>query len=628
MNVFRKVINMLNNMGIEYFVYRGKHEFEKKTGILKKKHPPFLSFQRKISLHAWQQRNEIFSTPITEKNISISEDAKQKLKIKGQNILNGRFLFFNAEWVELNKNYNWVTNPSNGYTYDITKHWSEIPDLSQEAGDIKYVWEKSRFSWLLTLIRYDFHFKEDLSEFVFAEIDSWINYNPINMGPNWRCSQEISLRMFNWFFALSYYKNSAALTDERWAKIQDIIYASLHHVYNNINFSRIAVRNNHAITETLFLALSEILFPFIAETEDWARKGRKWFEEEVAYQVYEDGTFLQFSMNYHRVVIQLLTLGISITEKVGKPFSRIVYNRAYKSVEFLYQCMDEKSGWLPNYGSNDGALFFPWADVDYRNYKPQINSLHFLLTGCELFDNKSIIEEIVWWDLKPSSNLLFQPLRKHEGIKEYSIGGYVIIRDKKTFTFIRCGSHKDRPAQADNMHVDIWVNGENVLRDSGTYKYNTSPELMNYFMGTVGHNTVMVDGQSQMQKGSRFIWYYWSQKIKSTLSEDKCHFVFSGTIKAYSFLNKNAKHSREVIKIKGEPKWIIRDSVLELDDYTKEQVWHVDNNKVSFSAKEDDLLIKPSVKISYNSKYYGVMEEGKGVGFTFKKRVETELIVK
>ena len=87
------------------------------------------------------------------------------------------------------------------------------------------------------------------------------------------------------------------------------------------------------------------------------KKGKKWFEEEIKYQVAEDGTYLQFSMNYHRVVVQLLTWAITLADRNGERFCDEVYKRAYQSVNFLYQCQDDSTGWLPNYGSNDGALF-------------------------------------------------------------------------------------------------------------------------------------------------------------------------------------------------------------------------------------------------------------------------------
>ncbi|TCK70536.1 heparinase II/III domain-containing protein [Lonepinella koalarum] len=621
------ILQIYKNMGTRYFIYRVHHEIEKRLGLLKRKHPTDLSFSNHISLEQWRNEYTVNNAGFLI-NFKNQERDFPVLEEKAKRILAGELEFFNAEWLYLGKGYNWITNPSNGYVYDANKHWSEIQDISEVAGDIKYVWEKSRFSWLLTLIRYDYYFEKDLSEFVFSEIESWIDHNHINKGPNWRCSQEISLRLFNWYFALNYYKDSAALTENRWEKIINVIYASFHHVYTHINFSRIAVRNNHAITETLCLALSEILFPFISETKKWAKQGRKWFEQEIAYQIYDDGTFLQFSMNYHRVVIQLLTFGISITERVGKPFSNVVYDKAYKSLNFLYQCTQDENGWLPNYGSNDGALFFPWSDTDYRDYRPQLNSLHKLLTGKNLYADELFSTELNWWGISKKIDTHYPALHKIQGIIEYPIGGYILICDQNTFTFIRCGSHKDRPAQADNLHIDVWVAGKNILRDSGTYKYNTTQENLNYFMGTQSHNTVVVNGQSQMLKGDRFIWYYWTQKENSVIAETEDCYTFNGVIKGYSFLNEEARIFREVRKVKGKLIWFITDEIIGLDSYEKQQIWHIDDNPIEFVVSENNTVLEPRNVVSFDSKYYGVIETGKAISFPFKKKIETKLIVR
>ncbi|OYD44533.1 heparinase [Sphingobacterium cellulitidis] len=610
-------------MGGRYVIYRLKHELEKKLGLLKKKHPNTIELDSISEVEDF--RKTIKFDFQFQSNLSLQE--LNQLKLTAEKILSGQLYIFSSTWINLGNEYDWVTNRDNGYKYNINKHWSEIADLSKEAGDIKYVWEKSRFSWALKLIRYDYYFKKDLSEQVFCEIDSWIENNPINHGPNWRCSQEISLRIFNWYILLSYYKDSKSFTQVRWAKIQKVIYASLHHVYHHIDFSRIAVRNNHAITESLFLALSNILFPFIKETKVWGNKGRNWFEEEIEYQIYPDGTFLQYSMNYHRVVIQLLTLGISLTEKADLPFSNIVYERAYKSLNFLYQCSQEENGWLPNYGSNDGALFFPFTELDYRDFRPQLNSLHYILTGNHLFTFSEVNEETKWWNLIPSKYYSFSSLERKEGFLDFPDGGYVLLRDLDSFTFIRCGSHKDRPAQADNLHLDIWVKGENLLKDSGSYKYNTTQENINYFMGTRSHNSVSVNRESQMLKGSRFIWYYWTQCVSKRIWEDDENYYFEGVIQAFTFLNKNGEHKRKIIKVKGVNKWIVEDKIINLDEYEKEQLWHLgNNNSLNFLSKEEGEKIVPDDDImSQFSDYYGLKTTGKGLSFKFKQNIRTEI---
>lgn len=612
-------IQLYHNMGTRYVMYRVFHELEKNLGRLKRKHPAHLKFQKTISIDQWRQTKNAFIID-SKQLLSFKKYPSKILKQKTEKILVGEFQYFNAKWIRIGKNYDWVTNPSNGYRYDAKQHWSEIADLTAEAGDIKYVWEKSRFSYILTIIRYDYHFEQDLSEFVFEEIDSWIQANPINQGPNWRCSQEISLRIFNWCYALYYYQNAPALTEERWQKIQNVIYASLHHVYHHINFSRIAVRNNHAITETLFLALSNILFPYIPETQRWSKDGLKWLEQEIDYQIYDDGTFLQFSMNYHRVVVQLLSLGISVFEKNKRQFSDVVYQKAYKSVNFLYQCMQDENGWLPNYGSNDGALFFPLTDADYRDYRPQLNTLHQILTGKSWFMNDEIREDYHWVGGEIKKEPL-EPIVKKQGVQCFDLGGYYLCRNDDFLTFIRCGNHKDRPAQADNLHVDIWYKGENVLRDSGTYQYNTSPEKLNYFMGTTSHNTVMVGEHSQMQKGGRFIWYFWSQKREASWKETEDAFVFTGTISAFRQLNQKALHKRIIEINKHKPIWMVRDTINGLDSFKKKQIWHPNNPNIKISSNDQ----KPIFFDSSNSDYYGLIEPKQSLFFEFNNFIETKI---
>ena len=619
-------LQLFINMGPRYIAYRVKHEVEKKAGLLKKKHPANPPPQSFISLKVWRLKAPQFVISSREDMLPIPCVPSNELAAKSERILNGEILFFSSEWKQTGKDYDWITNPVTGYRYDISNHWSEVADLSKEAGDIKYVWEKSRFSWLLTILRNDHHHSQDNSQYVFAEIEDWIDRNPVNQGPNWRCSQEISLRIFNWCYALHFYRNSEHLTEVLWNKIQNVIYWSLHHVYHHIDFSRIAVRNNHAVTETMFLALSNILFPFIPDTRQWSSKGKQWFEQEISYQIYDDGTFLQFSMNYHRVMIQLFSLGISLAELNSINFSKVVYDKAYKSLDFLYQCLQEENGRLPNYGSNDGAWFFPLSDSDYRDYRPQLNTLHKILTGTYLYSKSAIIEDSLWVSNKLAvKNNYLTPLQKKSGMLSYRVGGYYMLRETDSFTFIRCGKHKDRPAQADNLHIDVWVKGKNILRDSGTYNYNAEDDLVRYFMGTGSHNTVTVHNNSQMLKGSRFIWYFWSQAISAKWFETETEYKFEGEISAFRYMNTNCTHKRVLRKKKDSHTWIVEDVVSNIDNKEKFQNWHFDDCGILFKAAESGVELLPTKIQSLNSEYYGEVKYGTGLAFKFHDSVVTTI---
>ena len=198
---------LIQNMGLRYTSYRIIHELEKRLGILKRNHPILPKEKRYISLTDWKKMSKFFVIEPKE-SIVFSRNQEQTLQDNAHKILRGEICFFSSDWKNLGLNYDWITNPETNFKYDVSKHWSEINDFNPKNGDIKYVWEKSRFTFLLTIIRYDYHFNEDNASFVFSEIESWIDANPINQGPNWKCSQEISLRLFNWMYALEFYKNS------------------------------------------------------------------------------------------------------------------------------------------------------------------------------------------------------------------------------------------------------------------------------------------------------------------------------------------------------------------------------------------------------------------------------------
>ncbi len=613
-------------MGLRYVLYRIIHEVEKRVGVLQKRFPTNPKSQQFTILEEWEKKETQFFGNSRE-SLKFTKNKSEKLKERALKIMNGEVQFFHSQWKMLGTDYDWITNPDSDYTYPLD-HWSKISDFSSAAGDIKYVWEKSRFSYIQTIIRYDYHFDEDHAEWVFSEMDSWIASNPINQGPNWVCSQETSLRLLNWCFILSFYRNSSSLTEERWTEYQNVIYWKLHHIYHNINFSLIAVRNNHAITEALTLYIGGLLFPDFDNSQLWREKGKQWFEEEIAYQIYEDGSYLQFSHNYHRVVIQLLTWALNISELYNDPFKPHVYDRAEKSIDFLYQQMSLENGELPNYGNNDGALFFDFSNATYRDYRPQLNALYYALHKKHLFVKHENLEDVYWYsnDIKNDRVEIIQ----NKTIL-YPKGGFYGIRDEDSYTFIRCGSHKDRPAQADNLHLDIWVNGKNMLRDAGTYKYNTDNKLSTFFFGTRSHNTVMLGDNDQMLKGTRFIWLNWSQADFAKIEEEDEYYLFEGRVKVFQHLNPSITHSRIVKKYKNDLKWEVIDHVSHNTDLAIKQIWNFHPEfveRVKINAKDDNGELVAQRHNGWYSSHYGEKEATQQLVFsTNQKKIVTEITI-
>lgn len=596
------------NMGARYLVFRAIYEIRRRTGILKRQFPTTYSQFDYPPLDYWKKHPHPWLWQDRE-NITIEKKQSRLLEEKAKDLLAGKYLLFQAipyKFVNLD---DWVKNPKTGFTYDVQKHWTEIPDLSPEAGDIKYVWERSRFTQIHTLLRYDYHFGQDMAGPVFQEIESWIKANPLNCGPNFRCSQEISLRVFNWLGALAYYRFHPELTEKRWHIILESITGQMEHVWTNIHFSRIAVRNNHAITETLALYVFCSLFPQFPFASKWKAMGKKWFEEEITYQVYPDGSYLQFSMNYHRVVVQLLTLAIRFAEIQGENFSSVIYDRAVKSLQFLRFFQDSQSGFLPNYGANDGALFFQFTDKPFRDYTDQLAALEAALYG-NTEQNKAN-ENAAWFGF--SKKKIAESPNSLSGLMAFPDGGFAGIKEEKTITFFRCGRHKDRPSQADNLHVDIWHEGKNLFRDGGSYQYNATEAEMSYFFGSQSHNVLMINGMDQMKKGPRFIFTHWSQAKRLKTWETNDAWFLEGEIQAFGHIQSGISHKRLIKKFKNKPFWEVEDQIYGIDNQLFELLWHPNPE-----LKTDGLIrvftlegseVKPMEKLGWYSGLYGVKEE-------------------
>lgn len=616
MNKISRILDIIKSKSIRYLAFRSTYELERKSGLLARKFPTNPKNVFLPSLEKWRESKSRYLFNGRE-SILVPKETSKELHNDTQKILQGQIRFFSDKWYNLGLDYDWVTNPLTGWHYDIHQHWTKINDYSQDAGDIKFCWEPSRFCWLYTIIRNDYHNEEDHSEFVISRILDWINKNPLNCGPNYKCSQEISLRVLNWIFALYFYKNSPSLTNEAWNKIIQSVYWQIHHVYNNINFSRIAVRNNHAITETLTLYLIGLLFPEFPDADKWRKNGKKWFEQEIEYQFEPDGCYLQQSMNYQRVVTQLLTHGISLAHLNGERFAQVVYDRACANLNFLYQMQDEHSGLLPNYGANDGALFFPLNNADYCDYRPQLDALSVVLTGRSLYDTQQ--EDAYWYNA--SAQLNYPTLSKKKGIIAFNSSGYYLVKDDDSTLFIRCGKFKGA-CSADQLHIDLWKNGENLLIDAGSYLYNTDFETMRYFGGTEGHNTIMLEDNDQMKKGPRFIWTHPSDILSVKLSENNDWYELSFRIKTFKYLHGGHEITRTIIKRKNSSEITIKDSVNPKSSHIMRQIWHTTMpEKLAFVSNGERIE-----KDGAYSRYYGRKEQAQQIEFTSKEQIITTTI--
>jgi len=374
--------------------------------------------------------------------------------------------------------------------------------------------------------------------------------------------------------------------------------------------------NNHATSEASALFIASSWLGFIGkdneESKKWLLHSRRLLERGVNRLVMKDGTFSQYSTNYHRLLLD----SVSLVEYFRIKFHQDEFSEQYKNkiklaIEWLWQLTDSSTGVTPNLGSNDGAQLLQLAGKDYLDFRPSTQLASALFNGCRLYgvDCNGILN---WLDIdmdKVPHNA------KNEQSKLFKHGGYVsIVRDSHK-GLLRYPNLKFRPCQADFLHLDIMVDGESIISDGGTYSYNKGRKWLNYFSGIESHNTIQFDGTEPMPRLGRFLFGKWPSGKLLSFYEDRTQ--TSVQVKYQDYLGRS--HERGVFVENGI--WTITDKASDFSEHAilrwrlHKSNWSVIGNqvvsskaKMSFEVDKNVIMEIKIVKGSESRYYNEVLE--------------------
>src|SRR3972149_6892772 len=317
---------------------------------------------------------------------------------------------------------------------DKVKHWSQISDDS--TTDIKFIWEPNRFAFVYTLARaYAASQDEKYAEAFWGSILDWAEHNPPNAGANWMDGQEIALRLMAWTFGLYQFSNSSASSPQRISQFTQYVAAQAERIYKNIGYA-LSTRSNHTISEAFGLWMVGLLFPELKDSEKYFKLGRELRERQASAQIFVDGSYSMYSLNYHRFVLQIYLYALRLGELNGSPFSNHVYRVATSSIEYLYQLIDPQTGQMPLSGSNDGALLLPLNNSDFTDYRPLLQLGSFITKGKRLFESGIWDEDLYW--LCGSQSLHVELDFPKQTSQSFSKGGVYVLRGAQSKAVMRC----------------------------------------------------------------------------------------------------------------------------------------------------------------------------------------------
>ncbi len=378
-------------------------------------------------------------------------------------------------------------------------HWSNVEQGKFHLEeDIKFIWEPARFAWAFALAR-AFHLTEDI-RYVDAfkkHLDTFNRLNPAYLGANWTSGQEAALRIIALSFAYHIFSQFPRIPTDLLQAIRVSIAVNAARIPPSLCYAR-SQRNNHLISEAVGLYTAGLLLDGYNPAKKWKRSGWKVFNQAVLDQIAPDGTYIQHSANYQRLMLDeavwMSVLASHTEEELPEP----VKKKLAVSTEFLFNMLDPVSGHAPNLGHQDGSNILPLATADHLDYRSTLQAAGRLFLQKDLFEAGSWDEKSCWLEIKPqktSAQFSGNPLR---------------LGEEKDWASIRAVHYQSRPAHADQLHVEIWHNGQNLALDAGTYLYNAAEPWQNALRTTRVHNTLTVDGLDQMLPTSRFMWLDWA----------------------------------------------------------------------------------------------------------------------
>ena len=608
----KTLASLYRELGPRWTAFRLTYAFRLRTGLIRLQMPmgEWSDYKKLIDVGARSSRPILQIPAELLSNISWN---KQTAIDEADRILSGEIRYFAHEFVKTGFPPNWYKDYFSNVTVsdsegsllpqseilrfaqnDITKHWSQLSDDS--AIDIKFIWEPNRFAFIYTLARaYAATHNEEYPEAFWTLIEDWAKHNPPNTGPNWMDGQEIALRLMAWTFGYNAFINSSSSTPQR--KEQFILYvaAQTERIYKNIHYA-ISTRSNHTISEAFGLWLVGLLFPELKDSEKYLSLGNQLLEQEAINQIFPDGSYSMYSLNYHRFILHIYLYAIRLGEINHSPFSTQLQNSIAKSVESLSQLIDPQTGEMPVYGSNDGALVLPLNNCDFTDYRPLLQLGWYITKKEFLFESGPWDEDVFWLCNVVRAERSASAVEAQGSTLSFHHGGIYLLRNKNSQAILRCTDFTSRPSHADQLHMDLWIHGQNIAVDAGTYLYSGEGIWRNGLAHTSAHNTVTVDNKDQMTMVSRFTWTNWAKGKVLKHNEN----LWQGEHDGY----KPVIHKRTVMTLEGD-RWLVIDNLIANEPHHYALHWLLSDGEYGMQklASANGLWLRPSGSLLPDSKF-------------------------
>lgn len=417
-------------------------------------------------------------------------------------ILAGRFRLFGRDPIPLGVPPDWFAYPPplQGLPrLDIRDHWSRVP-LEKPGRDVRLLWELSRFGWVFPLAS-AFRQTGDAryAESCWKLIEDWRRQNPPNRGVHWASGQEVGLRILALTTAIRAFGPAWEVDPRCLALAAEMVASHASRIPPTVAYAQ-AQENNHILSEGAGLLTAGLMFPEYRGAGAWERQGRDLLEKGFRRQVLDDGGYIQHSVNYHRLALELGLWSARLAELNGRPLTEDARSRLGALARGLAAQIDPDSGRAPAFGPDDGSRLLRVGAEAPDDLRPTLEAAARLFLGVSWFPGEDQGSVARWLSLSAAP---LAGLPRPEGLPD---SGLHFVRGRETSATLRCVQFRGRPGHSDQLHVELWRGSENVVVDPGSYLYNGPAPWSNALSAAAVHNGPVVDGREPMHPAGKFLW--------------------------------------------------------------------------------------------------------------------------
>lgn len=321
--------------------------------------------------------------------------------------------------------------------FDSKIDWLYIP-----FGDVEWNYAFNRHTFLHHLAKaWSQSQEEKYKEGFIRLITDFIDNCPFAENSAWR-SLETGIRIQHW---LSCLKTFPLDVDVKQKIEASLITHRDHLLASHKDFHRLS---NWGVLQDQGLFLLGLYF----KDEELKREALSRLDEEMSLQILPDGSHWEQSPMYQA---QVLSAALDVLEQTDQAPARLLENTSKAALG------------LKGLSRPDGTLFLS-GDSD----------------------------EIEVNDLFARAEKLFGKIQEKKAYL-FPYSGNYLFRTQKGCVRFKSGFAGSGHGHADQLHVDLFVNGQPVLTDAGRLTYKDSEER-HLLKGAFSHNTVIVDSLDMM----------------------------------------------------------------------------------------------------------------------------------